>query len=141
MHMKDRNLILILLTVTLLYLTVSCRTSDEGRKLWLENTAELSFTYKHRPLMEYDTDLWQKGFSNNEFWITKDDLSDFFHVRLDRTPAVGNKVTGQLDYQFRNEGIHRLKNLHFETVKIDENGRIWLYCNHKEIGLVIGPME
>ena len=140
MHMKNR-FITSLLLLSLLFLTGSCREQVHNHDLWLENAQDLSMTFKHRPLLEYQPDRWQKGFSRNEFWITKDDMNEFFHICLDKAPIVGNKVSGNLDFRLRGEDIQHKKNLRFDTMKMDENGKIWLYNNSKDIGLVIGPME
>ncbi len=128
---------LIFIAVAVALAVSSCVRIDVDEVLLKKDTISLSirgitqFEYKAEDCqMAQVTDM-------NEYRIYKDDLSGWFIVKCSQRPSnAGQVLTANLEYKAVSN-IKSQKNLSFKVEKIDENGKIWMWCEDKNIGIVI----
>ena len=135
-YTKTYHLLYILLISLLLS---SCREEIVGdMQIWTENTDDISLCVNSKYIMKYNPDKWQRGTSENSFWATRDDLEEFFKIKIYDELIVGKSIDSELYYKIRNQKAStKPKKLKFEVSYISDDGKVWLYNAHHKLGLVI----
>lgn len=87
----------------------------------------------------YDEKNCQTGYneSRNEFWVMDDNMANYFILKCDAFPDVGNTVKADLTYTTSND-IKTRTGLEFRVTDADSTtGKIWLWCKPKKIGAIV----
>ncbi len=125
-----------ILLVTLSALT-GCKRFDIDEIL-LERE-DLSLTVKGELQLSYDPLTWQAGqnVTENEYRIYDDALSNWFIVKCNEKPThEGQELKATISWTTPDD-IRKESDLEFEVHKIDSKGKIWMWNNSKDIGVVI----
>ncbi len=100
---------------------------------------DISLTVRGVTQFEYKAEDCQMAHkpSENEYRVYNDDLSKWFVVRCSERPSnSGQILTAELTYKTVSKPKSQ-KDLSFKVEKIDETGKIWMWCENKNIGIVI----
>lgn len=127
---------LIYILIAILALT-GCQRFDVDQILLERN--DLSLTVKGELQFSYDPLTCQVGLnvSENEYRIYDDALGNWFIVRCDERPAYeGQELHATLLWTTIDD-MRKENNLEFEVHRIDSKGKIWMWNDSKDIGVVI----
>ena len=125
-----------ILLVSLLALT-GCKRFDIDEIL-LERE-DLSLTVKGELQFSYDPLTCQIGqnITENEYRIYDDALSNWLIVKCSEKPTnEGQELKATVSWTTIDD-IRKENDLEFEVHKIDSKGKIWMWNNSKDIGVVI----
>ena len=90
---------------------------------------------------KYDPLTCQLGFNREkcEFRVHKDNMSDYFTIRLDEMPAGESQyITGVASWT-TGDNLH-VKKTGFQVVKMDVN-RVWLWSSSTRIAVVVDLLD
>ena len=125
-----------ILLVSLLALT-GCKRFDIDEILLKRD--ELSLTVKGELQFSYDPLTCQIGqnITENEYRIYDDALSNWLIVKCSEKPThEGQELKATVSWTTTDD-IRKENDLEFEVHKIDSKGKIWMWNNSKDIGVVI----
>ena len=125
-----------ILLVSLLALT-GCKRFDIDEILLKRD--ELSLTVKGELQFSYDPLTCQIGqnITENEYRIYDDALSNWLIVKCNEKPThEGQELKATVSWTTIDD-IRKENDLEFEVHKIDSKGKIWMWNNSKDIGVVI----
>ena len=131
--------ILLCLTAALAF---ACCNGRNGYDRGFVDSDTISLTVNKVKVFEYDPMTCQLGYndSRREFRVSTDNMSDYFVVTLSKIPsAKEERVTGSISWTGE-DYIKDLRNLTFETVKIDR-GKIWLWNQANKLAVIIPVLE
>lgn len=100
---------------------------------------DLSLTVKGELQFSYDPLTCQIGqnVTENEYRIYDDILSNWLIVKCDEKPThEGQKFQATISWT-TSDDVRKENDLEFEVHKIDSKGKIWMWNNSKDIGVVI----
>lgn len=103
----------------------------------MNSPAELGLTFKGEKYDRFTEETSQYGYRKdvNEFRVSNDNMSDYFVLRLDRIPSVGDETTGTLIYTTVDDIVTK-SGMHFKLVKA-ENEYYWFWNKKNSIGAVV----
>ncbi len=126
-----------LILIALALAAVSCVRIDIDEILLKRD--DISLTVRGVTQFEYKAESCQMAHkpATNEYRVYNDDLSGWFVVKCSERPSgSGQTLTVDLSYKTVS-GPKSQKGLEFKVEKIDETGKIWMWCEDKNIGIVI----
>ena len=100
---------------------------------------DLSLTVKGELQYSYDPLTCQIGqnVTENEYRIYDDALSNWLIVKCDEKPThEGQELKATISWTTIDD-VRKENDLEFEVHKIDSKGKIWMWNNSKDIGVVI----
>lgn len=100
---------------------------------------DLSLTVKGELQFSYDPLTCQIGqnVTENEYRIYDDILSNWLIVKCDEKPThEGQKLQATISWT-TSDDVRKENDLEFEVHKIDSKGKIWMWNNSRDIGVVI----
>ena len=100
---------------------------------------DLSLTVKGELQYSYDPLTCQIGqnVTENEYRIYDDALSNWLIVKCSEKPThEGQELNATISWTTADD-IRKENDLEFEVHKIDSKGKIWMWNNSKDIGVVI----
>ncbi len=124
------------LTFTL-FMAAACNPFDE--EVILLPKEDVSFTIRGVDQFFYNQKTCQMAHNRttNEFRVFDDKISNYFIVRCEEMPtSKGQQVKADVTWT-SSRNIKRLKDLTFTVKKTDDSGKIWMWCEQKNIGIVI----
>ena len=129
-----KRLTYIILTIVAL---AGCQPYDIDEILLTRN--DLSITVKGVLQMSYDPLTCQMAHNttDNEYRVYDDDLADWFVVKCDTKPTYEGQELRVTVTWTTTDDIRRESNLEFEVHRIDSKGKIWMWNDSKDIGVVI----
>lgn len=105
---------------------------------------EISLVIKGSTLLEYSPNTHQLGFSRDrcEFRVSDDNMADYFFLTCNELPSMtGQVIKADLEYTTPDD-IKSRPGLELEVTGIDENsGKIWLWNERYQIGIVVMPLN
>ncbi len=116
---------------------VSCIRNDIDEILLMRD--DISLTIKENEEFAYNPATCQMSYNSttNEYRVHDDKLSEWFVLKCDEMPAnEGQKLTADLTWT-ASSSTKNMKGLEFKVEKTDQEGRIWMWCKKKRIGIVI----
>lgn len=114
-----------------------CRRFDVDHIL-LERS-DLSLTIKGELQFSYDPLTCQLGqnITDNEYRVYDDALGNWFTVKCSEKPSFeGQKLNASVSWTTA-DNIRKENDLGFEIHRIDGKGKIWMWNDSKDIGVVI----
>lgn len=114
-----------------------CRRFDVDEIL-LERD-DLSLTVKGELMFSYDplTCQTSQNVTENEYRLFDDDLGNWVVVRCEDKPTFeGQELNATISWTTIDD-VRKENDLEFEVHKIDSKGKIWMWNNSKDIGVVI----
>ncbi len=100
---------------------------------------DISLTVRGVEQFSYDplTCQMSQNTAKHEFRVFDDRLSGWFVIRCKERPSgEGQELTADLSWTGKTS-TKALKDLTFRIEKIDPEGKIWMWCKQKSIGIVI----
>jgi len=133
-----RRIYTIMLAVASSFALLSCVNSKELEEEFVKSMNGLGLEVKGYPAFEYNETDCQYGnnVEKKEFWVAKDDMSDYFSITLDRLPSVGGECTATVVYTTPDNIITKT-GIKFTLLKIDELDQIWFWSKQSKIGAVV----
>ena len=114
-----------------------CRRFDIDEVL-LERE-EMSLTVKGELQFSYDPPTCQAGqnVATNEYRFYDDAIGNWVIVKCDEKPTFeGQELKATVSWTTPND-VRKENDLEFEVHKINSKGKIWMWNNSKDIGVVI----
>jgi len=132
-----KKLLKYVLVGLLLSATVACNPFDVEEVLLSRD--DLSLTWKGDEQLSYDPLTWQWGFNDrkNEYRVHDDTMANYYILRCNaRLAAEGQEVEADIEWTVRSN-IKRYEGLRFVIMKVDDQGRIWLWNKSQKIGVIV----
>ena len=101
--------------------------------------SDIGLYVKGQNVLIYDDINFQIGFSRdrNEFWVTDDNMANYFILDCEYFPENGSTVKADLVYTTSND-IKTRNGISFEVTKTDDaSGKVWLWNSKNKIGAVV----
>ena len=101
--------------------------------------SDLSLTIKGELQFSYDPLTCQLGqnITDNEYRVYDDALGNWFTVKCSEKPSFeGQKLNASVSWTTA-DNIRKENDLGFEIHRIDGKGKIWMWNDSKDIGVVI----
>lgn len=114
-----------------------CKTYDVDEILMVRS--DVSLTHKGILQFSYDPLTCQMAHSptNDEFRVFDDELANWFTVKCDDKPTeVGQTLTATVSWTTATD-TKKESDLEFQVHRIDKTGKIWMWNDSKDIGVVI----
>lgn len=124
----------------IIFLACACTKNFTEEQFLDSNTPVLVENGKE--ILRYDENSCQAAFNRErgEFRIMKDNLSDFYAVRLESLIfTVGEEVNGSVCWS-EPYNIQEKKNIAFKVVKL-EGDMVWLKSDKERIQMIIKTLE
>lgn len=131
--MRKPHIIIILLTVLSM---MSCVRGHGPDKQFLENE-NITLTVGGREKIRFCPDTWQLSYNedNKQFRANNDTMSEFFILTCSDIPArPGQSIKCSLKYTDGGTAVYKT-GMQFEVQKIDDEGRVWLWCKKRSTGI------
>jgi len=124
----------------LAFSAVSC-TNKELQEQFEADGVNIGLTYYGETIFKYTDGLCQLGYdaSKNEFRVSDDAMNDYYVVRLDKMPSVGEESTGTLIYTTDSDIVTKT-GLRFKHLKSDGD-KMWLWNRKNAIGCVVWKIQ
>ncbi len=116
---------------------VSCVRFDADEVLLPRE--DISITMKGEELFTYNplTCQMSQNPAAHEYRVHDDKLSKWMIVRCNERPAnEGQELSADVSWT-ADKSTRSMNSLEFRVEKIDETGKIWMWCKKKSIGIVI----
>ncbi len=126
-----------LIIAAVMLAAVSCVEYDIDEILLVRD--DISLTYKGMEQFRYNPVTCQisNNVTTNEYRVFDDKLSGWFILKCDDRPVnEGQEVIADLEWT-AGKGNRSMADLVFEVEKANSEGKIWLWCKQKNIGIVI----
>lgn len=97
---------------------------------------------KGTPVLTYDEKRFQTGYNKekNTFWVTDDNMADYFILTCRSFPEAGSSVTGSLKYTTETDVKNR-QGTSFEVISCDyDSGIIKLWNDSGKIGVIVSML-
>lgn len=130
----------LLIPFSIIFLTFGC-TEDFTEEQFLDSDTPI-LVESGKEILRYDENSCQAAFNRErgEFRIMKDNLSDFYAVRLENLAfKTGDEVWGSVCWS-EPYNIQEKKDIAFKVVKL-EGDMIWLKSDKERIQLVLRTLE
>ena len=104
-----------------------------------KNESGIGLTIKGKSVFQYDSADCQLGFneSRNEFWVTDDNMANYFILKCKKFPSEGDSVTADITYTTDNDIVSR-KGVVFQVLGYDsETEKISLWNQSRKIGVIV----
>ncbi len=116
---------------------VACNPYDIDEILLIRD--DISLTLKGEEMFVYNplTCQMSHNLKDNEYRVFDDKLSEWFHLICGEMPAnKGQEFHADLSWSTA-KGARKMNGLTFKVEKTDSEGKIWMWCEQKSIGIVI----
>ncbi len=100
---------------------------------------DISLTIKGEDQFSYDPLTCQAAHNStiHEYRVFDDKLSEWFIVRCsDRPSNEGQELTADITWT-ASSSTKTMNSLEFRIEKMEQDGRIWMWCKKKKVGIVI----
>lgn len=131
--MRKPHIIIILLTVLSM---TSCVRGHGPDKQFLENE-NITLTIGGREKIRFCPDTWQLSYNeyNKQFRANNDTMSEFFILTCSDIPVrPGQSIKCSLKYTDGGIAVYKT-GMQFEVQKLDDEGRVWLWCKKRSTGI------
>ena len=101
--------------------------------------SDIGLFIKGGNVIRYNEDEFQLGFNGdrNEFWVTDDNMANYFILKCKKFPSEGDSVTADITYTTDNDIISR-KGVVFQVLGYDsETEKISLWNQSRKIGVIV----
>lgn len=114
----------------------SC-AEKELQEEFVVSPAEFGLTIKGTRYDRFAEETCQYGYmeSNHEFRVSNDNMSDYYVLRLDRIPGVGEETSGELVYTTEDNIVSK-PGLKFKLLKVEKD-YYWFWNKRNSIGTVV----
>ena len=133
--------VLNMLTVLLLAVAAASCDRDRPGDEFLESE-DPCLIVDGRTVHRFDPLGWQLGYNaaRKEFRVHNDSRSDYYILECDHIPTErGETVTG--DLKWSGSSMMYRRNLTFEVMKTDAQGRIWLWSRKNRIAVSVMALK
>ncbi len=117
--------------------TVACNPYDMEEILLVKD--DISLTLRGVEQFAYNPQTCQisHNHTTNEYRMFDDNLSEWVHLKCKEMPAnEGQELQADLSWATA-KGAKKMNGLTFRIEKTDSEGKIWMWCEQKSIGIVI----
>lgn len=100
---------------------------------------DLSLTWKGVEQLSYDPLTWQIGCNvgRGEYRVHDDNMANYYIVRCkDRPVSEGQDIYADIEWTVWNN-IKRYEGVRLTVMKMDGDGKIWLWSKVQKIGVVV----
>lgn len=131
----------IIISLTALLILSGCVSYDINEILLQRD--EISLTSKGEVQMTYDPQTCQLSYneSDNEFRLYKDNLSDWFIMTCESKPVEQGQIVKASVSWTTETNAFSIDDLEFEVMRLNEKGRIWMWCQASKLGVVIQTIQ
>ena len=122
-----------------LALCVSCEHNRGFENALLKSETEC-LRISGKDVFVYDPLTCQLGYNAalREYRVGTDTMSDYFCLRLSATPREEGQTIDKCLVEWTTaDDMRSLKNLTFEVKRLDESGRIWLWCKSSKVFVLV----
>ena len=105
----------------------------------LQENSDIGLMVKGSYAVRYDEANFQMGFNEDrkEFWVTDDNMADYFVLRCGKMPEPGGTLTADVVYTTRDD-VKSRSGLEFEVQDYDsDSGKIKLWNQSYRIGVIV----
>ncbi len=105
----------------------------------LQENSDIGLMIKGSYAVRYDESDFQMGFneSRNEFWVTDDNMADYFVLKCDKMPEPGGIVTADITYTTKNDTKSK-SGIKFEVEDFDtDSDVVKLWNQPSKMGVIV----
>ncbi|MEE3462840.1 MAG: hypothetical protein VZQ27_00930 [Candidatus Cryptobacteroides sp.] len=136
--MKSRFFIIVMLLATLLIPGCSCNKETPVDEFYLTDDT-VNLRIDNRYMFKYSDLTCQLSYhvGTKTFRAFTDNGSDYFNLTMSEKPTKENQgITADLKYT-KGTGVITDKGLKFKAVKINDSGKVWLWCSKSKTAACI----
>ncbi|MBQ7195367.1 MAG: hypothetical protein IJS07_07010 [Bacteroidales bacterium] len=133
----------IVLLLALVALCVSCEHHRGFESSLLKSETEC-LRVSGTDIFVYDPLTCQLGYNAalREYRVGTDTMSDYFSVRLSENPREEGQLIDKCQLEWTTpDDMRTMKNLTFEVKKLDEQGRVWLWCKSSKVFVLVRGLQ
>jgi len=114
-----------------LILAASCSCEKNGPDNDFVESNDLELKVEGRVLLTYDPLTWQLGYKpqTRQFRVHNDNMSQYYILTCSEEPReVDQSIKASLKWS-TGTSVNSRNDLSFKVVRIENDGRTWLWCN------------